>query len=118
VEEAKNLSLILGVLDKSWKSLTANLTEEQFELLKTNLNGLESKLKSSDKTEQINEAAKNFTSVFNSIEPLNFLISPESVRTRSGSLPDIEEDIKIKLINCAIALQERINETKQDNPDK
>ncbi|UCH88644.1 MAG: hypothetical protein JSV49_10385 [Thermoplasmata archaeon] len=108
MDEAKNLATILSILDNLWVKLTSDLTPEQLELLKKELAELELKMKEAKSTEEINQIAKDFYPTFSKLESLEFLANPEKIQMRSGSLPDIEEEIKIKLINYCVVLQDRL----------
>jgi len=111
MEDARNLSLILGILDSHWGKLTINLSDEQLSLLESELTDLEDRINNTNNPEKVNEIARNFFHVFSRLGPLQSLSLQEKGQHRSGMLLETDEKIKIKIINYCTVLKERL-ETK------
>ena len=110
MEENENLTMVLGILDNYWAKFTSNLSEQQMHNLKQELTALELKIKSAKKYDEITAASKNFFNTLLDIESLKFLANLDKPHMRGGSLPEIQNDIKIKIINYCVTLQYRIDE--------
>ena len=103
MEESHKMTTILSVLNDEWDNFIKMLTDEQINYLKLEIAELERSLKNSERGEDTAKAAKTFIDAFTQIEPLSFLTRVDVAQMRSGSLPEREEEIKIKLLNyCAI----------------
>jgi hypothetical protein len=114
MEDAKNLSVILGILESHWGQLTSNLTEEQLSYLESELTELEDRINTTEDTVRVNTLAKNFFQVFSRLGPLESLSQVETGQQRSGNLTEPETEIKIKIINYCALLKERIDIKKID----
>ena len=108
MEHIRNLIKILNILDAQWGKLTPDLTREQLSNLKLEFSGLENQMKSVGNVEEINNLSKDFIQIFSKVEPLEFLTNIDKTPMRSGSLNEEIEEIRIKIINYCVALQERI----------
>jgi len=109
MDHVKNLMTVLTLLDTNWGRLTSELSAEQLSNLKLEFLGLENKIKSIDTIDEMNDLSKDFISGFSKVEPLEFLANIDKTQMRSGSLTELIEEIRIKIINYCVALQERIN---------
>ena len=114
MDEVEKLATILGVLDYYWKKMTSDLSTEQLLLLKEELSELETKIKSSENITDINAAAKQFFDNFPNIGPLEYLANIKEQKMRGGDLPKVDEEIRIKIINYCVTLQDKI----ETIPDK
>jgi hypothetical protein len=110
MEENEKLTMALGILDNYWTKFTSNLSKEQMQNLKQELTELELKIKSAKNNEEVTTASKNFFETLLNIESLEFLANVDKTHMRGGSLPEIQNDIKIKIINYCVTLQDRIDE--------
>ena len=109
MEDAKNLSVILGIIDSHWGKLTSSLSEEQLSYLESELTELEVSINSTDDTGKVNDIAKEFFHVFSRLGPLESLSQLDKGQQRSGSLTEPETEIKIRIINYCAMLKERID---------
>ena len=109
MDHIKNLITILNILDTQWGKLTSDLTEKQLSDLKLEFSELKNKIKSIENMDDINELSKNFIQKFSEVEPLEFLANIDKTQMRSGNLTELIEEIRIKIINYCVALQERID---------
>ena len=112
MEDAKNLSVILGILDSHWGKLTSSLSEEQLSYLESELTELEDRINTTEDLEKVKELARDFFCVFSSLGPLESLSVHEKAQHRSWSLLEPEAEIKIKIINYCAILKERIDDRK------
>jgi hypothetical protein len=112
MEDAKNLSVILGILDSHWGKLTSSLSQDQLSYLESELGELEKRISLTEDTVKVNDIARNFFDVFSKLGPLESLSVQEKAKHRSGSLLEPESEIKIKIINYCAVLKERIDDSK------
>jgi hypothetical protein len=116
MEESKQMTTILAVLNDEWNNFIKMLSDEQIDYLKLEIGELRRNLEKSEKNEDTANAARTFIEAFNHIEPLSFLTRIEGAHMRSGSLPEREEEIKIKLLNYCAIIRGKI-EAEQKNED-
>ena len=112
LDEAKNLATILSFLDFRWGKLNTELSEEELSHLELELAGLRDKIKETDNFDEVNDLSKNFIQRFSELEHLEFLANIQKNQIRSGGLPSPEEEIKIKIINYCVLIQNKIDELK------
>lgn len=108
MDSVKNLVTILNLLDTQWGKLTSDLTPEQLELLKKEFLELQNKMNSIENIDQLNDLSKDFIQGFSNVEPLDFLAKIGQPQMRGGSINDVVEEIRIKIINYCVNLQDRI----------
>lgn len=118
MEEEEKLTAVLGILENYWGRITADLSAEQLSHLKLELSGLADKMKSAKNNEDITSASKNFFQSISNLKPLEFLANLDKQKTRSGSLPEMSDEIKIKIINYCVILQDKIEELSDENINK
>lgn len=108
MNEGEKLSTVLDVLGNYWDKFTSDLTEKEFNLLQQQLSTLQSNIQSAQNIEEINGASKNFFEMLSNFEHLKFLADVYNTKMRGGDLPELEEEIRIKIINYCIKFQEKI----------
>jgi len=109
MDSVKNLVTILNLLDTQWRKLTSDLTSEQLALLKNEFMELQNKMKSMENIDEMNNLSKDFIQGFSNVEPLDFLAKIDQPQMRGGSINDVVDEIRIKIINYCVNLQERID---------
>ncbi len=114
VEEIK-LSAILSILNNYLDRFTADLTPEQMSILHDELSGLKESVDSAKSSSDIDIASKKFYESITNFKHLEFLTDLDKNKLRGGSLPGSQEDIKIKIINYCVVLQERIEDIQNGN---
>ena len=114
MEDAKNLLTVMKLLDTLWDKLTSDLTEEQIAYLTGEINSFKSKVKSSTNSDEINDVAKDFYKIFSKIESMEELASVNIPEMRGASLPEPEEEIRIRLLNYCETMANRLNLLKDD----
>jgi hypothetical protein len=111
MEEEEKLTAVLGILENYWPRFTADLSAEQLSYLKSELAGLADKMKTAKDNNDISFASKTFFDTLSTMKPLEFLANIDKPQTRGGSLPEMDSEIKIKIINYCVMLQDRIEES-------
>jgi hypothetical protein len=111
MEDEEKLTAVLGILENYWSRFTADLSNEQLSNLKSELSGLADKMKSAHDTNDITNASKTFFDTLSTMKPLEFLAQIDKPQSRGGSLPEMDSEIKIKIINYCVMLQDRIDES-------
>jgi hypothetical protein len=114
MDSTKNLMTILTLLDSQWGKLTSELSNEELLQLKQEFSGLENKMASIDDIDKMNELSDHFIQGFSHMEPLEFLASIAQPQMRGGGLPDIAEEIRIKIINYCVTLQDKIDTLEKE----
>ena len=112
MNEGEKLSTILGILGDYWNKFTSDLTEDQLVNLKQELSILQTNVKTAKNLNDINEASKNFFEMLSKMEQLKFLADVYGGKMRGGDLPELEEEIRIKIINYCIMFQDKISDQK------
>ena len=113
VEEIK-ISAILIILDDYLDQYNNDLTKEQLNVLKTEITGLKDNVNSAKSNDEIKNASWNFCESISKIKPLSFLNDIDKNKFRGGFLPEPQKDLKIKIINYCVMLQEKIDELHED----
>jgi hypothetical protein len=111
MEEEEKLTAVLGILENYWPRFTSDLSNEQLTYLKSELSGLADKMKSAKDTNDISNASRTFFDTLSAMKPLEFLANLDNPHNRGGSLPEVDNEIKIKIINYCVLLQDRIEES-------
>lgn len=112
MEDSKNLAVVLNILEEYWGTLTPNITDEQLSGIEVELTSLENRMKQSKNTGDMNDASKDFFQVLKNMESFNTILDFNKLPLRSGSLPDLDEDIRIKIINYCVIIKDRIKEQR------
>jgi hypothetical protein len=110
VQNAKNLTIALSILDSYWDKLSPSLTVEERKLLTSEIARLEPKIRESGSITQTSEEAARFFNVFQQIEPLSFLSDLDNTLKRGASLNSPEDEVKIKILNYCITLKDKIDD--------
>ena len=108
MNEGEKLSTVLDVLGNYWDKFTSDLNEKEFNLLQQELSTLQTSIQSAQNIDEINGASRNFFEMLSNFEQLKFLADVYNTKMRGGDLPEIEEEIRIKIINYCIMFQEKI----------
>lgn len=109
MEEIAKLSALMYVLDSSSDILISNLSEDELNYFKSELVKLKSVLESSMNDVVLSEVAKDFFKTLTNINYLQDLAREVSPKMRYGSTPEIEEQIRIKLVKACDVLISRLN---------
>jgi hypothetical protein len=112
MDNAKFLMAILNVLDRYWGKFTSDMTQEQLNELQNEISTLKTKMTSTKDYDQVNVIAKEFFDNLSGIGALKDLADIGQTQMRSGSMPEREEDIKIKIINYCVMLDDKIAHKK------
>lgn len=115
MDEEEKLSAVLGILDNYWTRFTSDLSPEQFNYLKDELFGLENKIRTAKSINDVNTASRDFFEMISKLKPLEFLANIDKSQMRGGTLPELQDDVKIKIINYCVMLQDKINELNNEN---
>lgn len=110
ITQAKNLTIALRLLDSHWDRFTENMTDEQRTLLSNTISEIEPKVKNSSNISETSEEALRFFNICRQIESLALLTELEEPVVRGASLPDPDEEVKIKIINYCIQLKKKMQE--------
>ncbi len=114
MDHVKNLMTILDILDTQWGKLTSDMTVEQLSDLRLEFSGLENKMKSIKDIDEINDLSRDFIQMFSKLKSLEFLANIDKTQMRSGSLTELIEEIRIKIINYCVILQEKISTMEEE----
>ena len=114
MKDAENLVKIFNALNIQWRKFSSDLSSEHLSYLRTELSGLEEKLKSTQDNNEINRMSKLFIQTFSKLEPLEFLVNIENNDLRGGDLPETDEEIRIKIINYCVILCKKIDDLKDE----
>ena len=114
MNDIKNLVTIFDTLDTQWGRLTSNLTTEQLSNLKLEFSELEDKMKLIKDIDKINDLSRNFIQMFSKMESLKFLANIDKTSIRSGNLPELMEEMRIKIINYCVTLQDKISSMEKE----
>jgi hypothetical protein len=114
MDQVENLMKVMNILDTQWGKLTSNLTTEQLSDLKLEFSELENKMKSIKDIDEINDLSSNFIQMFSKMESLKFLANIDKASIRSGYLPELMEEMRIKIINYCVILQEKISSMEEE----
>lgn len=114
MDSTKNLMTILTLLDAQWGKLTSGLSDEQYLLLKQEFSGLEDKMKSINNVDEMEHLSNEFIQGFSNMKPLEFLTNIDQPQMRGGGLPDIAEEIRIKIINYCVTLKDKIDTLEKE----
>ena len=115
MNEEEKLTAVLGILENYWSKFTNDLSNQELSNLKAQLSYLESKIKNAKNPEELSSASKVFFENLAQVEQLRFLADIDKNQMRGGSLPTIDEAIKIKIINYCVTLQEKIPDLITDD---
>ena len=110
VQNAKNLTIALSILDSYWDKLSPSLSAEERKLLTSEIARLEPKIRESNNIAQTSEEAVKFFNIFSQIEPLSFLSDLDNTLKRGASLTSPEEEVRIKILNYCMTLKDKIDE--------
>jgi hypothetical protein len=115
MEDAENLLKVLELLDTSWSQVSSELTDEQLLEFKNDLEDFQQKIESSESREEINKTARDFYQICSDLKYLKDISEAEFPDIRGASLPEKDEEIKIKIINYCETLASRMHLFKDES---
>jgi len=110
IQNAKNLTIALSILDSYWEKISPSLTREERTLLTNEIERLEPRIRESTNIAQTSEEAVKFFNIFSQIEPLSFLSDLDNTLKRGATLGSPEDEVKIKILNYCVTLRDKMDE--------
>ena len=114
MENTKNLTTILEILDYYWGKIESDLSNEELLGLKRALSNLDMKLKSNPDNNEVNKISEEFLGLLEKIEPLEFLATLDRDPKRSGDLPNSDKEIRIKILNVTLRLLKKMKAESEE----
>jgi hypothetical protein len=115
MDDVDKLITILGILDGNWDTFTKDLNNEELGYLRIEIANLKEKMETAENKDDIDNIAKNFFDSLKKVSSMEILVKLNIPDTRSGSLPESDEEVKIKLINYCVGLFNKYLKEKHED---